>query len=97
MDMSSKMSPGDEEDAGGSSDEELTFHPAVFHLMFAFASAYLAMVLTGWTWGTHSNWELEIDKGAGSLWVKIAAQWVCVALYTWTVIAPIVLPDRDFS
>mmetsp|Transcript_17731 Transcript_17731/g.46144 ORF Transcript_17731/g.46144 Transcript_17731/m.46144 type:complete len:395 (-) Transcript_17731:338-1522(-) len=84
-----------EEDGGG--EEELNFSPSLFHLMFTLASAYLAMLLTAWDWQRAANGEFEADKGVASLWVKIAAQWVCVLLYIWTVIAPVVLPDRDFS
>lgn len=83
-----------EENAG---DEDLSFSPWLFHLMFSFASAYLGMVLTGWVWQQDANGEFQVDKGVTSLWVKIAAQWVCYSLYIWTVVAPILLPDRDFS
>jgi len=35
--------------------------------------------------------------GLAQMWVKIASQWVAILLYTWTLIAPRVLPDRDFD
>ena len=30
------------------------------------------------------------------MWVKVVTQWVTVALYVWTLVAPLVLPDREF-
>merc|ERR1712166_1184526 len=35
--------------------------------------------------------------GLAQMWVKIASQWVAILLYTWTLIAPRVLPDREFD
>jgi hypothetical protein len=85
------------EDGEGGDGEDLTFSPTIFHAMFALASAYLAMLLTGWDWQVVRNGEFEADKGVASMWMKIGAQWVCVILYIWTVVAPICLPDRTFS
>lgn len=36
-----------------------------------------------------SNW--------ATVWVKISSSWVCIALYTWTLIAPVMFPDREFG
>ena len=41
--------------------------------------------------------KLQMDKGWISVWVKMASLWVCSALYTWTLIAPAILRNRDFS
>ncbi len=39
----------------------------------------------------------RIDVGWVSVWAKITAQWVTSLLYCWTLIAPTIFPDRDFS
>ena len=31
------------------------------------------------------------------MWVKLGAQWVTGLLYMWTLLAPALFPDRDFS
>ncbi|OAY75540.1 Serine incorporator 2, partial [Ananas comosus] len=62
-----------------------------FHLIFALASMYSAMLLTGWTSSTSGS-EL-IDVGWTTVWVRICTEWATGALYIWTLIAPLVLPD----
>ena len=37
-----------------------------------------------------------LDVGWGSVWVKIGAAAVAGALYAWTLIAPVVFPNREF-
>ena len=32
-----------------------------------------------------------------NMWVKIVSQWSVIGLYVWSLIAPHVLKDRDFS
>lgn len=32
-----------------------------------------------------------------AVWVKISSSWVCLFLYAWTLVAPVVLTNRDFS
>ncbi|EFJ41981.1 hypothetical protein VOLCADRAFT_77374 [Volvox carteri f. nagariensis] len=83
--------------SGGDDDsQELPYRPDFFHLVFATASCYLAMLFTNWA-VSQSTTAFEIDKGWASTWVKVASGWVCALLYGWTVIAPAVLKDRDFG
>lgn len=39
----------------------------------------------------------EVHQGSGSMWAKQISSWLCLGLYTWTLIAPLILADRDFS
>ena len=39
----------------------------------------------------------SINANMGAVWVKIVSAWLCTAIYLWTLAAPILLPDRDFS
>ena len=32
-----------------------------------------------------------------AVWVKAISSWLCFGIYMWTLVAPVVLPDRDFS
>lgn len=72
----------------------VAYNYAFFHLIFALANMYVAMLMTGW--GSGAEEEDRIDLGWTSVWVKIVSQWVTALLYSWTLLAPVVMPDRDF-
>jgi len=96
----------DESDSGNTAkDDERTstqYSYALFHLIFFLATTWVATLLT-------QKFEQDTDAGDytdfapvgrtyWASWVKIISSWICYAIYTWTLIAPIVLPDRfDFS
>ncbi|KAJ0514967.1 putative serine incorporator/TMS membrane protein [Helianthus annuus] len=64
-----------------------------FHLIFALASMYSAMLLSGWSSSESSD---LIDVGWTSVWVRICTEWVTAGLYIWSLVAPLIFPDRDF-
>lgn len=39
----------------------------------------------------------QVDLGWTAVWVKMASQWCCIALYIWTLLAPRILRNRDFT
>ncbi|XP_044743939.1 probable serine incorporator isoform X2 [Chrysoperla carnea] len=98
----------DNEDDGGESggtrhqgkvwdneDEGVAYSWSFFHVMFGLATLYIMMTLTNWY---KPNSSLEtVNANTASMWVKIISSWLCVALYGWTLTAPLVLTDRDFS
>ncbi|XP_072308705.1 serine incorporator 1 [Eucyclogobius newberryi] len=65
-----------------------------FHFMLFLASLYIMMTLTNW-------YSPEADYSVSStwpaVWVKISSSWVCLALYMWTLVAPMILTNRDFT
>lgn len=74
----------------------VTYVYSFFHLIFALASMYSAMLLTGW--GNANMAEKDIiDVGWPSVWVRIITQWITAGLYMWSLVAPQIFPDRDFS
>ncbi|PQE31278.1 serine incorporator protein [Rutstroemia sp. NJR-2017a WRK4] len=92
-----------ESESGNSAkDDERTstqYSYALFHVIFFLATTWVATLLT-------MNMEEYKDNGAAFLpvgrtywasWVKIISAWVCYGIYTWTLVAPVLLPDRfDF-
>lgn len=74
----------------------VAYNYSFFHLTFALASCYSAMLMTDWGSGSGSLKE-QVGVGWASVWVKMASQWVTVACYVWSLVAPMVLSDRDFS
>ena len=68
------------------------------HAVFAAASMYVAMVFTGWNLEQVEVFgKFELNQGELSMWIKISSQWICFLLYTWTMVAPYLLQDRDFG
>lgn len=74
----------------------VTYVYSFFHLIFALASMYSAMLLTGWGGANLAEKDI-IDVGWASVWVRITTQWITAALYIWSLVAPQFFPDRDFS
>ena len=69
-----------------------------FHMTFALATLYLMEVMTDWGAirdGTTAD--VHIGRGKASVWLKIASAWLSAALYVWTLVAPVCMPDRDFN
>lgn len=73
----------------------VSYSYSFFHLIFALASMYAAMLLSGWTSSSESS-DL-IDVGWTSAWVRICTEWITAALFIWTLVAPLIFPDRDFA
>jgi len=75
-------------------EEGVAYNYSFFHLMFFLASLYIMMTLTHW-YRPSSNFSMNANEPA--MWVKIASSWVCIVIYVWTIVAPVVLRDRDFD
>lgn len=73
----------------------VTYNYSFFHLIFALASMYIGMLMTGW--GTGAEEKDLMDVGWASVCVKIGAQWLTGGLYVWTLVAPMLFPDREFA
>jgi hypothetical protein len=67
------------------------------NVALAAVTCWFSMVLTEFgtiqAGGTVANPQI----GKTNMWIIIATQWFALVLYTWTLIAPRVLTDRDFS
>merc|ERR1711865_575706 len=37
------------------------------------------------------------STGVAQMWVKIISEWFAIGLYTWSLIAPRIFPDREFN
>lgn len=67
----------------------------LFHFMLSLASLYIMMTLTSW-YSPDAEFQSMTSKWP-AVWVKISSSWVCLLLYVWTLVAPLVLTNRDFS
>ncbi|KAK9867400.1 hypothetical protein WJX84_004681 [Apatococcus fuscideae] len=68
----------------------------LFHFVFLLGSAYMAMLFTGWSLNNTPG-QFTIDYGWFSVWVKMASSWFSALLYVWTLVAPVILRNRNFS
>jgi len=71
------------------------YNVSFFHAIFALASCYTAMLMTDWGSGQGTGPD-QIGIGWASVWVKAVSTWVTALLYSWTLVAPLVLEDRVF-
>jgi hypothetical protein len=88
---------------------------AWFHVIFAMAAMYVAMLLTDWfvahpplrnnaLKASYRNFVKEdkndpdqdvyIGRSVTAMWMRVVSSWVCMLLYIWSLIAPVVMPDR---
>lgn len=94
----------DDSDAGGNhrGDDERSrtqYSYALFHVIFFLATAWVATLLTmNFDDKTEEEDFVPVGRSYWASWVKIVSAWVCYGIYTWTLVAPVVLPDRfDFA
>ncbi|KAL0977841.1 hypothetical protein UPYG_G00162020 [Umbra pygmaea] len=93
----------DEEDQVGRSSrrvqdnerDRVQYSYSFFHFMLCLASLYIMMTLTNW-YSPDADYSAISSKWP-AVWVKISSSWVCLGLYTWTLVAPMILTNRDFS
>ncbi|XP_043836913.1 serine incorporator 3, partial [Dromiciops gliroides] len=100
LDDASSSGPKDVEDgqprrAVDNEKDGVQYSYSAFHLMMCLASLYIMMTLTSWQ---SPDAEFQTVRSKWSpVWVKISSSWVCLVLYLWTLVAPLVLTNRDFS
>lgn len=90
----------DDEEANGqqvydNEQDQVAYSYSGFHFMFFLASFYVMMTLTNW-YKPGVDFETMVNAWP-AVWVKIVSSWLCLALYTWTLFAPIILEGRDFD
>lgn len=76
-------------------EDGVTYSYSFFHFHLCLASLYIMMTLTNWYQPDTTTQVMKSTMPA--VWVKICSSWLGLALYLWTLIAPLVFPDRDFS
>lgn len=98
------LSDDEESEAGENTvhdDERATtqYNYSVFHIIFFLATAWVATLLTMDTQEATKDGDFAtVGRTYAASWLKIVSAWVCYGMYIWTLVAPVVLPDRfDFS
>ena len=70
----------------------------IFQVSMIFSAVYLAMLCTNW--GSVTVFDNTTDffqHSQGSFWLKMVAQWFTIAIFLFSLIGPMLFPDRDFG
>ncbi|KAG7453843.1 serine incorporator 1-like [Solea senegalensis] len=76
-------------------EDGVTYSYSFFHFSLFLASLYIMMTLTNW-YQPEADYQ-AMQTAMPAVWVKICSSWLGLAIYLWTLVAPLVLPNRDFS
>ncbi|XP_060114611.1 serine incorporator 2 [Heteronotia binoei] len=76
-------------------EDGVSYNYSFFHICLLLASLYIMMTLTNWY--RPDEYHQKLTSPWTAVWVKISSSWAGLLLYVWTLVAPIVMPDRDFS
>jgi hypothetical protein len=67
------------------------------NIALATVTSWVSMALTGFGSIQADGDVANPQIGEVNMWVIIGSQWCAMLLYTWTLVAPRLFPDRDFS
>ena len=65
--------------------------------VFILVTCYFAMVLTNWATVQSRYGLATANSGTAAMWLQASGQWVALSMYAWSLIAPKLFLDRDFS
>mmetsp|Transcript_2696 Transcript_2696/g.4029 ORF Transcript_2696/g.4029 Transcript_2696/m.4029 type:complete len:447 (+) Transcript_2696:86-1426(+) len=93
------------DDPSNSSEEPVDYGDGwKFNIVMMLLSMFFGMMLTNWgviqTYSTDSSDTSSYSdpkNGEAAMWIAASSQWICISLYIWTLVAPRLFPDRDFS
>ncbi|XP_029519065.1 serine incorporator 2 [Oncorhynchus nerka] len=76
-------------------EDAVTYSYSFFHFSLCLASLYIMMTLTNW-YQPDADYQ-AMQSSMPAVWVKISSSWIGLALYLWTLVAPVILSNRDFN
>ncbi|KAI4893158.1 hypothetical protein NFI96_020678 [Prochilodus magdalenae] len=74
--------------------EGTVYSYAYFHFVFFLGSLYVMMTATNWFHYDDAKIERLLEGSWSVFWIKMASCWVCLLLYMWTLVAPMLFPKR---
>jgi len=91
----------DEEIVGESRDDERAgtrYNYSWFHIIFVLGAMYVAMLLTDWNVvkavAGNPDEDVYIGRSEVAMWMRVVSSWLCMALYIWSLMAPVLMPER---
>ncbi|SCU90380.1 LADA_0F03642g1_1 [Lachancea dasiensis] len=85
------------DELGDSGDDEriaTRYNYSLFHIIFFLATQWIAILLTVNVTKDDVGDFIPVGRTYFYSWVKIVSAWICYGLYGWTLVAPMILPDR---
>lgn len=87
----------DEAEEAAQNDPRRLSNSWKLNVMLIAISCWMAMSLTSWGEINAEGKLANPQVGRVGMWVIIGSQWLVLSLYLWTLVAPRLLPNRDFS
>ncbi|QPG75677.1 hypothetical protein FOA43_003036 [Brettanomyces nanus] len=78
----------------GDNNNSMKYNYVLFHVIFFLATQYIAALLTINVESDSSKGFVPVGRTYFNTWLKVVSSWVCYLLYSWTLIAPVLFPDR---
>lgn len=44
---------------------------------------------------TSTHHDVYIGRSEVAMWMRVVSSWVCMLLYMWSLLAPVIMPDRS--
>ena len=73
------------------------YNYSLFHVIFLLATCWVATLLTQSIDPASQSDFAPVGRTYAASWIKIISAWICYLIYTWSLIAPVVLTGREFS
>lgn len=90
------MEEGHQQQVYDDEQDQVAYSYSFYHFMLFLASLYIMMTLTNWYKPESSNLN-NLTNSEAAVWIKITSSWMGLLVYIWTLIAPVLFPDRDFD
>lgn len=83
-------------DADDEDDERVAtkYNYALFHIIFFLATQWLALLLTMDVKQDDFGDFVPVGRTYFYSWVKIVSAWLCYLIYGWSLLAPLIMPER---
>jgi serine incorporator 1/3 len=84
----------DEREAKDDERGSTQYNYSLFHVIFLMATCWVATLLTQDMNGYKDSDFAPVGRSYWASWIKIISAWVCYAIYVWSLIAPVMMPER---
>ncbi|CCE86079.1 Piso0_005728 [Millerozyma farinosa CBS 7064] len=81
-------------DGPESGNGNVKYNYSLFHIIFFLATQYVATLLTVNVKSDDYGDFVPVGRTYFSSWVKITSSWVCFLLFGWSLVAPVIWPER---